>query len=149
MNTSYWNINLEEERKFLKENILGNFIIIPSICKYCQKGKVGLTNYPSEFNQIRGKCNNYKCIRNLSFQKGTIFEFQPKTPISVLYKIMIYWIIENKNVMQIKAKLEQEYHKDNINTTIIYPFITICRKVIATHIKNIYKLDKLAFTNAD
>ena len=62
---------------------------------------------------------------------------------------MIYWIIENKNVMQIKAKLEQEYHKDNINTTIIYQFITICRKVIATHIKNIYKLDKLAFTNAD
>ena len=62
---------------------------------------------------------------------------------------MIYWIIENKNVMQIKSKLEQEYHKDNINTTIIYPFIKICRKVIATHIKNIYKSDKLAFTNAN
>lgn len=62
MNNSYWNINLESERKLWKEKILGKFIILPSICPFCNEGKVGITNYPSKYNPIKGKCHNYKCI---------------------------------------------------------------------------------------
>ena len=44
MNSHYrdWNINIEAERKFWLESILGSFIILPKICPYCKKGAIGL-----------------------------------------------------------------------------------------------------------
>lgn len=133
----------------MKKNIIGVFIILPVICQYCQKGNIGLKNNDSELNHLQGKCHYYHFTRNIWLHKGIIFEAPSKTPLSVLYKILLYWITEKKNVCQIKIKLEEEYGIDNLNPKFIYCFIANCRKAIATHLKNVYKLDRLADNNAN
>ena len=118
-------------------------------CPYCITGKIGLKNNDSINNPLQDKCHNYKCTRNISLRKGTIFAFQSKTPVSILYKIIKFWISENKNAKQIKLKLEEEYHKETVNSKLIYETLTICRKAIATYLRNIYQIERLAFTNAN
>ena len=111
MQQNYWNIEIEEERAFWKAYIIGIFIIPGEHCPYCITGKIGLKNNDSINNPIQAKCHNYKCTRNISLRKGTIFAFQSKTRVSILYKIIKFWISENKNAKQIKLKLKEEYHK--------------------------------------
>ena len=36
--------------------------------------------------------------RNFSIKRGTIFAINPSTPISVLYNIMKYWLLDGFNV---------------------------------------------------
>ena len=149
MQQNYWNIEIEEERAFWKAYIIGIFIIPAEHCPYCITGKIGLKNNDSINNPLQAKCLNYKCTRNISLRKGTIFAFQSKTPVSILYKIIKFWISENKNAKQIKLKLEEENHKETVNSKLIYETLTICRKAIATYIINIYQIERLAFTNAN
>ena len=117
-------------------------------CPYCITGKIGLKNNDSINNPIQAKCHNYKCTRNISLRKGTIFAFQSKTRVSILYKIIKFWISENKNAKQIKLKLEEEYHKETVNSKLIYETLTTCRKAIATYIRNIYQIERLDFTKS-
>ena len=60
---------------------------------------------------------------------------------------MKYWINENKNVKQIKIKLEEDYNIDNVDTRFIYAFVSNLRKAIAVHLRNTYILDRLANIN--
>ena len=149
MQQNYWNIGIEEEHAFWKAYIIGIFIIPAEHCPYCITGKIGLKNNDSINNPLQVKCHNYKCTRNISLRKGTIFAFQSKTPFSILYKIIKFWISENKNEKQIKLKLEEKNHKETVNSKLIYETLTICRKAIATYIINIYQIERLAFTNAN
>lgn len=52
-------------------------------------------------------------------------------------------------VKKITNKLKQYYNKNDIDTRFIYTFIDYRRKIIATHIRNIYKLEKLAYNNGN
>ena len=133
----------------MEKKLIGLFIIIPTLCPYCNIGCVGLKNVENENNPLQGKCHYYKCTRNLNLRKGTIFESHPKTPLSVLYKVMKYWINENKNVKHIKCKLEEDYNIENVDTRVIYAFVSNLRKAIATHLRNTYILDRLANINAN
>ena len=69
-----WNINIKDERVFWIKFTIENFIIINTICPYCNHGAVGTKKCDSLYNPIQGKCNYYKCSRNLYLRKGTIFE---------------------------------------------------------------------------
>ena len=73
------------------------FYYINTICPYCNHGAVGTKNYGSIYNPIQGKCNYYKCSRNIYLRKGTIFEINSKTPVSVLYNILKFWLIDEMN----------------------------------------------------
>ena len=109
-----WNINLEQEREFWKKYILGTFIILPETCPHCKHGHIGLKNTDKINWPLEGKCNYYKSCRNVNLRKNTIFSANSKTPISVLYKIIRYWIVEGFNVKKIVTKLKEDYEQDNI-----------------------------------
>lgn len=104
MNSHYrdWNINIETERKFLQESIIGSFIVLPKICPYCKKGAIGLKKTENINAPFQGKCNFYKFTRNLNLRKDTIFGANTKTPVSVLYKIIKLWLVDSLNAKDIK-----------------------------------------------
>lgn len=69
-----WNINLEKEKIFWKENILNKFVYSPKICPLCNKLslKVYENNSDSIINPFYTKCRNYKCkvkkiLKNILF----------------------------------------------------------------------------------
>ncbi len=145
---NYWKIDIEKERDFIKKHIILTFITLPELCPYCKKGKVGLRNNNSINNPILGKCNYYKCTRNLYLRNRTIFQFNSKTPYSIIYKILNYWLIEEKNAVKIKKSLEENYNINNININIIFELFTNFRKAISSDLRNKYCLDRLANTNS-
>ena len=87
-----YKIDIAAEREFWKTKLIGLYIIIPTKCPYFSIGGVGLKNIENENHPLQVKCNYYKCIRNLNLRRGTIFETHSKTPVSVLYKVLKYWI---------------------------------------------------------
>ena len=89
---SKYKIYISEEREFWKTKLIALIITIPKICPYYSNGDVGLKNIEKENHPLQGKCNYHKCTRNLNLRRGTIFEPHSKTPISVLYKVLKYWI---------------------------------------------------------
>ena len=44
-------------------------------------------------------------------------------------------------------ELKQIYKKNTVDDRVIYSFVDFYRKIIATHLRNIYKLEKLAYNN--
>ena len=99
----------------MEKKFIGLFILIPAICPYYKLGGVRLKNVENGNNPFQGKCHYYKCTRNLNWRKGILFEAISKTPLLVLYKVMKFWINENKNVKQIKFKLEEDYNIVNVD----------------------------------
>ena len=136
-----WNINIEQEREFWKNYILGTFIIIPEKCPQCKHGNIGLKNTNKINSPLEGKYNYYKCCRNINFRKNTIFSANSKTLISVLYKIIIFWIVDRFNLKKIVNKLKEDYEQDIIDSRFIYDFVFKYRQSIATYLRNIYALD--------
>ena len=144
-----WNLNVAIEREFIKNNIIGSFIPKNDICPVCNKGLIGYKNKESILNPIEFKCNNYKCTRNFPIRKDTIFEFNPKIPISVLYTIINYWLVDSFNVSKIKDKLQEKYNLNNVDKRFIYRFIFNCRKIISNYLRNVYSIERLALKNAN
>ncbi len=52
-----WNINVETERKFWLELILGTLINLSKIYPYCRKGAIGLKNTENINVPFQGKIN--------------------------------------------------------------------------------------------
>ena len=61
---------------------------------------------------------------------GTIFEYNNKTPVSVLLMISKLWLGNEKNVLEIKNKLIEIYHLEDLNVQFIYKFLSNCLKKI-------------------
>ena len=129
-----WNINIEQEHEFWKKYILDKFIIIPEKCPYCKHGHIGLKNTEKVNSLLEGKCNYYKWSRNL--RKNSVFSSNSKTPVSVLYKLIRYWIVEGLNVKKIINKLKEEYEQEKIDPRFIYVLISNCRQAIAIYLRN-------------
>lgn len=98
----------------------------------------------SLINPILGKCNNYKCQREIYLRKGTIFEFYSKTTAQVLHTIIKLWLNDEMNVTKIANKLTDIFLPDKIDRRFIYTFITKCRLAIANYNRQIYQLDCIA-----
>ena len=76
-----WKINIETERDIWKQHIIGTFIILPEICPYSKFGVVKIKQTNNINSPLEGKCNFYKCTRNINLRKNTIFEKNSKTPV--------------------------------------------------------------------
>ena len=70
-------------------------------------------------------------------RKGTIFEYNSKTPASVLLTIIKLWLCEDKNVKEIEVKLKELYSIDTLNSKFIYIFISNCRNVIRIYMRQV------------
>jgi len=51
--------------------------------------------------------------------------------------------------MKIKTKLEEDYELNNVGTRFLYNFIYICRLIIASHLRNVYTLERLVDNNSN
>ena len=100
-----------------KRNI--KYFPIKEICPSCSKGFIGLKNNDSIINPLIGKCNFYKCRKEVYLRKGTIFEYNSRTPASVSLTIIKLWLYEDKNVKDIKVKLKELYSLDTLNNKFI------------------------------
>ena len=76
------------------------------------------------------------------------FEAQNKTPASVLYNIIKFWLNDDFNGAKITKKLKEIYFLEKVNPIFIYKFFQNCRIIIANYIRTIYQLDPLAYTDA-
>ena len=92
INKKEWKIPIDQEREIWKKEILNIFIPIKEICPSCSKGFIGLKNNDSIINPLISKCNFYKCRKEVYLRKGTIFEYNSRTPASVLLTIIKLWL---------------------------------------------------------
>lgn len=51
------------------------------------------------------------------------------------------------NAKDIKNKLTEVYELENVDRNVIYSLLFNCRQLFATHLKNVYSLDQLAYEN--
>ena len=96
-NKTNWGITIENERKFWDKNLINIFINPPKKCKYCNRGFIYLRNNNSLINPYLAKCNSYKCNSEQYLRINTIFEAQNKTPASVLFNIIKFWLNDEFN----------------------------------------------------
>ena len=148
-NKTDWGITIEKERDFWSKYLLNILIPVPTNCKICNKGKINLRKKDSIINPYLGKCNNYLCNREIYLRIGTVFEYQNKTPASVLYCILSLWLHDECNAKQIVNKLKDIYSIDKLNIKTIYKFLHLCRTLIANYIRTIYVLEPLAYKDAE
>ena len=147
-NKTEWGITVEQEREIWSKEILNILIPLPKHCNCCNKGLINLRKNNSINNPYLGKCNNYKCNREVYLRVGTIFEYNNKTPVSILYNVIIYWLHDDLNANKIVSKLKETYNLTTFNKVIIYKFISRLRIIIANYIRSIYVLEPLAHYNA-
>ena len=137
-------IEISTEREIWRNKLLNKLIPVPDSCQYYNKGIFILQNKNNLINPLIAKCSFYQCRKEKYLLIGTIFEYNYKTPVSVLYYILKLWLGEEKNVQEIKNKLIETYNLEDLNPIFIYKFFTNCRKALANYIRSIYVLDPLA-----
>lgn len=81
-----WDITEEEEKQFLDNHIINEYIYQPQTYRKCHNGKliISVNNKNKLFNPYLLVCKNNKCkvIKNLP--KYSIFALNPKYPVSVI-----------------------------------------------------------------
>ena len=115
-------LDLVAERDFWTTNILHILIPIPKQCNNCNKDLINLCKNNSINNPYLGKWNFYKCNHEIYLRIGTIFEFNNKTHVSLLYNIIILWLHDELNASKISVKLKEIYKLKAINMNFIYNF---------------------------
>ena len=148
-NENKWPIPIDKEREIWTNKLIPNFIRIPDKCPICKIGIIYLRKNNSLNNPFLGKCNKYNCNREIYLRKGTIFAENNKTPCSVLFKVLELWLLEEHNVQEIIKHLISYYNKEKIDNRFIYSFVDKLRQIIATHMKNVYKIEQLASPNSN
>ena len=147
-NKTNWGITIENERNFWDSYLINLFINPPKRCKYCNQGLIYLRKNNSMINPYLGKCNQYKCNREIYLRINTIFEAQNKTPASVLYNVIKFWLNDEFNAKKISNKLKEVYSLENVNPLFIYKFLHNCRIILANYIRTTYQLDPLAYSDS-
>jgi hypothetical protein len=147
-NKTEWGISLKEEREIWTKKFLKVLIPIPDKCNICKTGVIYIRNNNSINNPLLGKCNNYKCQRQIYLRIGTIFEKFNKTPASVLFNILKIWLFEENNVSKTINILENKYKIEKLNKNLVYKFVEYLRTIIANYIRSIYILEPLSNENS-
>ena len=129
------------------KNLVNVFIILPDKCKACNKSLICLRNNNSPINPLLGKCNWYKCNKEIYLRKNTIFQNHNKTPAYVIYTILDLWLNSEFNLAKISKNLAEIYNQQTINKAFILKFLHECRIYIAHYIRDNYCLQLLAPKN--
>jgi membrane protease subunit (stomatin/prohibitin family) len=91
----------------------------------------------SLFNPIKLKCKKYKCRKLINIRDKSFFSFFPKTPVSVIIKVIELFILEQKNCIEIIKSLQDFYQVNSVNTKIIYSIVNLVRSAISHYLKEI------------
>ena len=103
----------------MENYLLKNFIYIPDECPICKKSYIKLGIYSKLLKSFRLICNNYKCKYRDAIRKYSCLKAFPKIPGTIFFKILLKFIIEEKNETKIKSYIETSE-----KITLNYPTIT-------------------------
>ena len=85
-------------------------------------------------------------MKSGNIREKTFFRLYPKTPISVIIKIIEYFLIDSKNWQEIKKSLMIFNSLNTLNEKLIYSIVNSIRKYISHYLKEIY-LEKMVDEN--
>jgi hypothetical protein len=97
-------ITVQTERFFWNRHFIKYLILIPSVCSLCGYTSISLTDNNSINNPIVGRCCNSKCRKIFYLRENIFFAHFPRTPCSIIYKVLKLWFIEKKNAIEIYFK---------------------------------------------
>ena len=136
-----YHISISNEISYWENHVLGKWLEInPNFnCPNCNKNSLKLfKNKKSLANPFLLKCNKKACRKKVNLREGTFFGIHKKVPISVIIKIIEYFILDNKNAVQIGNAIINFYQLDSINMKLIYSILTNVRKYLAQYLKEVY-----------
>ena len=88
------------------------------------------------------KCIRYKCQKRENIRKYSFLKIAKNIPASIIYEIIIQFILEKKNGKEIEKFLEKKY--DIVpNYKSILKIVSNIRYVIAEYLKYKYKLRQI------
>ena len=140
----YWKINFEKELLFWDTIVLQTLVYQPNICPKCKLPTYKIYKKQSKdiLNPYYIKCTRSACQKRESLRKYSILNLAKLIPASIIYEIIILFIIEKKNAKEIEFKLKDMYPViPNYNT--ILKILTNTRKIIAEYLKYSYKLSQI------
>ena len=97
-----WNILLEQEKSYQAQNILTKFLKVKK-CPNCKSNNINLANGQTIFNPFISLFIKFKKI--LYLRHETIYNYFPKTLISVLQFIIELFNEDNNNAINICEKI--------------------------------------------
>ena len=133
-----YHLSLENEYNYWINFVIDKWIKQNNYCPNCKINSLKYTKTKSLFNPVIIKCSKRKCRKKINLRKDSFFTNFPKTPISIIIKIIEYFIIDNKNCVQIINGLKDYYQIDSIHLNFVYSAVNLIRKYISHYLKEIY-----------
>lgn len=131
-------INEENERTFWHKFILITIVTIPTICPNCNYKSISIYNNDSINNPVLGRCNSHKCRKTIDLRKNTLLDYFPRTPASIVFKVIYIWIYDKKNCKEIVDKLNIEITNYTIIKDKVLEILKVARYYIANYLRHVY-----------
>ena len=96
-----YHLSLENEYNYWINFVFDKWIKPINYCLNCKINSLKYTKTKSLFNPVIFRCSKRKCRKKINLRNDSFFINFPKTPISIIIIIIEYFIIDNKNCVQI------------------------------------------------
>jgi hypothetical protein len=137
-------INIDNERMFWYKFVLLAIITVPIICPLCHKGSVNLQNNPTINNPLIGRCSWNQCRKIKYLREKTFLSYFPRTPASIIFKIINLWLVDKDNASTITTKINNQVNNFHIAKQHVLEILNISCYYIATYLKHVYKLESIS-----
>ena len=141
------NLNMEKERKLWNEYLSNGLIPFPERFTKCN-GNICLNEYNTLINPYVWRCSNPKCRKYVFLRENTLFNYFPKTPISIIRYIIYISLQFKKNAIEIYNIFIKDIKYYKISLNMVNEILDYMRKIIAHYMKDTYLLEDLAEENA-
>ena len=135
-----WNINYNKEKIFQDNIVLKYLLYLLHYCPNCKKILLKYTKKkPDILNPYYLKCNDAKCRKKSNIRECSFLKFAKMIPATIVYEVILLFIIEQKNGKDIELVLKNKYDKIPNYRRILFILENI-RKIIVEYLKYNYKL---------
>ena len=113
--TEEWNILINEEKNFWKKELINRYFYIPKLIPKCKKDifRINEKNNIDIINPFYLSCTNKNCKYKKPLRFFSFFRLYKTLPCSIIYFIIIEFIIMKNNATQIynQCKLNKKKSK--------------------------------------
>ena len=115
-----WNINIRDERNYWINQLIEKFIKIPKQCLNCSWINLNQIENRSLNNPILYKCSN--CGKIIYLRYNSFFGLFPRTPASLIHKVINMWLIDEKKATKIYKAI---INNTNIHLSTVKLFVIL------------------------